>query len=169
MNFSLGKHSPPGEWPLAPAIAVPRLLVLCWFAVAACFILVAWKTRIAPLNVSSMQVDPNSAPWWEMTILPEIGPSLARRIVDYRESQRAENRPLGHRKVFESADDLDPIAGIGPKTIAGLSPLLRFDDEVHSASSPSAMQNHRKAQEKQDQHGRLGHHHGGARTPRIRD
>jgi len=67
-------------------------------------------------------VDPNTAPWWELTALPGIGEATARSIVDYRragsDSPRVFRRPL----------DLEPVVGIGPKTIRRIAPHLHLSD-----------------------------------------
>ena len=72
-------------------------------------------------------IDPNRAPWWEFTVLPRIGESLARRITEYR--TEASNRTDGdaRRPVFDSAASLDEVRGIGPKTVLRIAPYLRFD------------------------------------------
>ena len=67
-------------------------------------------------------IDPNTAPWWELTALPDIGEGTARKIVEYREAH-ADRSP-----VFRRPDDLEPVPGIGPKTIERISPHLRFND-----------------------------------------
>ena len=60
----------------------------------------------------AVPIDVNHASLDELRSLPRIGPVLAQRIVD--------GRP------YESADDLERVRGIGPKTIANLRARLRF-------------------------------------------
>ena len=55
-------------------------------------------------------IDVNSASSAELQLLPGIGPALAGRIIADREA----NGP------FESLDDLQRIAGIGPRTVERL-------------------------------------------------
>ena len=62
-----------------------------------------------------MRIDINAADAPALTLLPGIGPTLARRIV---ESRRAEGPFLDH-------DDLQRVRGIGPKTLEGMRPYLR--------------------------------------------
>lgn len=57
-------------------------------------------------------IDVNSASAAELELLPRIGPTLAERIVEHRES----NGP------FETLDDLDDVFGIGPHTVLAVSP-----------------------------------------------
>jgi len=65
-------------------------------------------------QTASFQVDINSADWPELAQLPGIGETLARRIV---ESRQTDGPFLGH-------DDLRRIRGIGPKTVERLRPYL---------------------------------------------
>ena len=61
-------------------------------------------------------VDPNTAPPGVLLALPRLGPALVGRIVEAR-----------RREPFRSAADLDArVRGIGPATIQGLRPHLRF-------------------------------------------
>lgn len=62
-------------------------------------------------------VDINSADVAELGELPQVGPNLARRMIEYRE----QNGP------FRSADDLLRVKGIGPKTLAALRPHVRCE------------------------------------------
>ncbi|MCF0234304.1 MAG: helix-hairpin-helix domain-containing protein [Thermoguttaceae bacterium] len=57
-------------------------------------------------------VDINSAPKSELTNLPKIGPALAERIIEYRESVGG----------FATVDDLLEVKGIGEKTLERLRP-----------------------------------------------
>lgn len=69
-------------------------------------------------------VDVNSAEWPELSQLPEIGETLARRIV-------AERQASG---PFLCPEDLMKVHGIGPKTVDLLLPFL--DPESWPADSP---------------------------------
>lgn len=61
-------------------------------------------------------LDPNQATEIELDRLPGVGPALARRIVEYRET-------VG---PFRASDDLLEVSGIGPATLARIAPLLRM-------------------------------------------
>jgi len=76
--------------------------------------------RAEPVEIV-YQVDINRASWPEMAQLPDIGETLARRIVASRESTGP----------FRDHDDLQRVRGIGPKTLAGIKPYLlpMADDE----------------------------------------
>ncbi len=62
--------------------------------------------RAPPLQLS-YQVNVNEADWPELTLLPKIGETLARRIVEHRETHGP----------FRSVDELQRVKGIGPKTL----------------------------------------------------
>ncbi|MBN1394811.1 MAG: helix-hairpin-helix domain-containing protein [Pirellulales bacterium] len=70
--------------------------------------------RAEPLTVQ-FEVDINKADWPELTMLPGIGETLARRIVA---SRRAEG-------PFADHADLRRVKGIGPKTLERIRPYLR--------------------------------------------
>jgi hypothetical protein len=78
----------------------------------------------APIIAS---VDPNTAPWWELSVLPGIGEATARRIVSYREAQAIRDPQHGDGRVFRRPADLDRVHGIGPAKIERLAADLRFD------------------------------------------
>lgn len=69
--------------------------------------------RATPL-VARFQVDVNAATWPELSQVPEIGETLARRIV---ESRGAAGRFLDH-------EDLLRVNGIGPRTLERMKPFL---------------------------------------------
>lgn len=60
------------------------------------------------------QLDINTAAWPELTMLPGIGESLARRIVEYRETHGP----------FATPEDLRQVRGLGPKTLHAIRPYL---------------------------------------------
>jgi len=62
-------------------------------------------------------VDINTAEVGELGELPQVGPTLARRLIEHRER---------HGR-FRSFDDLLHVKGIGPKTLEGLRPHVRFE------------------------------------------
>lgn len=66
-------------------------------------------------NKARYRIDLNAGTWVEFAQLEEIGPALARRIV----ADRKEHGP------FRSVDDLDRVAGLGPKTVAQMRPYVR--------------------------------------------
>ncbi len=71
-------------------------------------------------------IDPNSAPWWELTVLPEIGESGALQIIAYRTATSSDE--TGRPRRFSRVADLELVRGIGPKTVARIAPYVRFGD-----------------------------------------
>ena len=69
--------------------------------------------RAAPL-VARFKVDINAASWPELSQVPSIGETLARRIV--------ESRAAGGR--FVDHEDLLRVNGIGPRTLERMQPFL---------------------------------------------
>ena len=72
------------------------------------------------------KVDPNAANWAELASLPGLGEVLAKRIVEYRQSQTGEP----NKAVFRRPEDLEAVRGIGPKTVAKLAKHLKFPKTV---------------------------------------
>lgn len=69
----------------------------------------------ADVKTARFEVDINTADWPELLQLPEIGETLAKRIVD---SRRTGGPFRDHR-------DLMRVRGIGPKTLDTIRPYLR--------------------------------------------
>ena len=69
----------------------------------------------APRQTARFTVDINEAEWPELAQLPDIGETLARRIVDSRKT----------RGPYADHEDLRRVRGIGPRTLEGLRPYLR--------------------------------------------
>lgn len=65
-------------------------------------------------GVSTQLIDINTASAAELEQLPDIGPAIAQRIIDFREA----NGP------FQSIQELDQIEGISPEMVEGLQPLI---------------------------------------------
>lgn len=59
-------------------------------------------------------VDINSAPWPELTLLPGVSETLARRIVERREREGP----------FRGPKDLRTVRGVGPKLRERIEPFL---------------------------------------------
>lgn len=68
----------------------------------------------APRLSQQFCLDINRADWIEWTLLPRVGETLARRIVE----SRSEKGP------FRSTEDLLRVRGIGPKTLENMRPYL---------------------------------------------
>ena len=62
----------------------------------------------------TFQLDINTAAWPELTLLPGVGETLARRIVADRQRQGR----------FAEVGELTRVEGIGPKTIEQIRPFL---------------------------------------------
>jgi competence protein ComEA len=63
----------------------------------------------------SFTVDINEAAWPELTVLPGVGETLAKRIVQSRADQGD----------FRDLDDLRRVRGIGPRTLERIKPYVR--------------------------------------------
>jgi competence protein ComEA len=68
----------------------------------------------APGIVADGRIDLNAADAAALDTLPRIGPAMAQRIIEWRES----NGPIS------SVDDLLAVSGIGTKTVEALRPLV---------------------------------------------
>lgn len=88
----------------------------------------------------AQRIDPNEADWAELTRLPGIGETLAKRIVTYRrENSRATTDGTGQPEpVFRSPEDLEAVRGIGPKTVERIAALLKLPEtpSTQPASAP---------------------------------
>lgn len=105
------------------AVAVLLLIIIAiaaWRHVGATFVIHGAGT---PLET----VEPNLAPWWELTVLPRIGETKARTIVTYRDTTRNGEGVGATPPAFQTPGDLARVRGIGPKTVARIAPYLRFE------------------------------------------
>lgn len=80
----------------------------------------ALKLYIPPVGAEPgpQKIDINRAEVWLLEALPGIGPTLAQRIVDYRQ----QGGP------FRNTDELLKVAGIGAATYERLKPLVTVAD-----------------------------------------
>src|SRR5690242_5453929 len=95
------------------AISALAALAIYWFVQG------GWQGRLIeidrePRRSVQFLVDVNHAEWPELAQLPEIGESLARRIVEVRE----------RRGPYLQHEDLRRVRGIGPKTLERIRPYL---------------------------------------------
>ena len=117
-----------------PAIPAAAIYVAGAVVVAVALVLIIWmltakrSAPTAPIASSTgAQTAPtastpsragminlNTATAAQLRTLPDIGPAMADKIVDYRTKQGP----------FRSVDQLDSVSGIGPKTLAKLRPLV---------------------------------------------
>ena len=79
-------------------------------------------------SIIQLKVDLNQASKSELTLLPQIGPKMANKILEYRNVN-------GN---FAKIDDLINIKGIGEKTIEKIRPFCYvYNDSPQSAGTPS--------------------------------
>jgi competence ComEA-like helix-hairpin-helix protein len=79
-----------------------------------------WQGRLIevdqlPVRIVAFKIDVNAAPWTELSQAPEIGETLAKRIVEYREKHGP----------FANIEALLHVSGIGPRTLEQMRPYLK--------------------------------------------
>lgn len=113
--------------------------VVCAVLLAVALVVLAWHAA-RPLNrppaiefrrveelPAGFVIEANRSPWVEWTLLPGIGPKLAKRIVAYRER-------VG---PFRTVEDLLAVPGIGPRRLEQIRPYLRIEEaSSFSQSAP---------------------------------
>jgi len=70
----------------------------------------------APGTSGSVKINVNVADQRQLESLPGIGPTLARRIIEFRQKQK-----------FREVDDLLAVNGIGPKTLEKIRDLVSVE------------------------------------------
>ena len=86
-----------------------------------------------PFDVKQVEltIDLNAADWPELTLLPNISETMARRIVEHR---------LLHGS-FATLESIQDVKGIGPRTFARIEPYLRplpDPDSSHDLATATA-------------------------------
>lgn len=104
---------------------VVACIVLSWMIMAMAALQISVKRSGETRGDIVDTIDPNTAPWTEMTALPGIGPGKARAIVAYRQVRLAEHGRVSNRPAFARRADLQLVTGIGPKTIRRIAPYVR--------------------------------------------
>jgi len=99
---------------------VTAVIVCCVFAVffsAFHFVRAAGNCDF----VLDEKINPNTACAGSLIRLPNVGPSRAMAIIEYRNSCDEA------QKAFKTGADLQKIKGIGPKTVESVTPWLCFE------------------------------------------
>jgi len=102
------------------AAFVTAVIVCCVFAVffsAFHFVRAAGNCDL----VLDEKINPNTACAGGLIRLPNVGPSRAMAIIEYRNSCDEA------QKAFKTGTDLQKIKGIGPKTVESITPWLCFE------------------------------------------
>jgi competence protein ComEA len=73
---------------------------------------------------SVARINPNNASVYSLARLPGIGASRARAIAEFRDRRKTRE---GCGPVFQCAEDLAQVKGIGRATIETIRPWLQFD------------------------------------------
>ncbi len=107
---------------------LPTILVLLWLVtlanIAALVPRLGLRDALPPAVAT---IDPNVAPWYELTVLPRIGEGMAEEIVRYRKTATRAAPNGDTSPAFTCPADLTRIRGIGPKTVRRMGPFLRFE------------------------------------------
>jgi competence protein ComEA len=69
--------------------------------------------EIAAESNQPLKVNLNTADIDELDELPQVGPSTAQKIIDYRRANG----------MFRTVDELEEVSGIGPKTLEKIKPF----------------------------------------------
>ncbi|MEO2000670.1 MAG: helix-hairpin-helix domain-containing protein [Pirellulales bacterium] len=75
-----------------------------------------------PERTIRFNLDINTAPQTELSLLPGIGPTMASRIIEIRQQ----------RGPFKSVDDLIHVPGIGKITLQEMRPFIRTITDHHT-------------------------------------
>ena len=115
-SLSLDEQSEKGQ---ARIQSLAFLLSICICAVLSVYLVLfhVGATDRGEKIVLDDKINPNADTAVSMARLPSLGAAKSKAIVEYRQNGN----------VFESADDLDKVKGIGPKTIESARPYLRFE------------------------------------------
>ena len=126
------KSSVPCDAPSPPRRAIISRLhqqaagivtVICLLTMGAHWAIQDWRrNRLIDIDLATEQVEVvvqsqiniNDAEWPELTLLPGISETLARRMVKFRQQ---------HGR-FGSLDELEMVTGIGPRSLARMRPHL---------------------------------------------
>ncbi len=110
------QHAQRAFWIAVGLVTIVALLA-AWQALG------AWQTDARDTTLSA-GVDPNTAGWAELALLPGLGESVAKRIVAYREARRGQL--AAGIPVFQKPADLLPVNGIGERMLRKIESSLRF-------------------------------------------
>ena len=97
-------------------------ITLCCLLLIATYWISEFERRGKLINIDrqfntgaiELKIDLNQADWPELTLLPEISETMARRVVEFREANGR----------FRSLDEVQRVKGIGPRTFVRIKPFL---------------------------------------------
>lgn len=135
---SIEKHNSIGEdrqenvvfFPIPLAWTVLLGLLCCFASVR---LALRWTAQAIESSSTKLEhlpafvVNLNTASVEELQALPEVGPALAQRIVEYRQT-------VGK---IGAIDELQNVHGFGPKRLENLAEMLTVQNDTASASSTS--------------------------------
>lgn len=83
-------------------------------------------TAKSAVAASQLRFDLNTATAAQLDLLPRIGPKLAARIISHRQQHGP----------FRRLEELQEVAGIGPKTFATIKSMLNVSPTISGSGRP---------------------------------
>ena len=102
------------------ALLALLLIGTCWRLWLHDALFVSPVTVVPGPEAARIQIDLNSAPWYDLVVLPDIGPARARQIVELRGT-----KPSGR---FAALSEITEIKGISTTVVERIEPYVRLGD-----------------------------------------
>ena len=109
------------------ALVVLLLVGVCWRLWLHDALFVPPVTVVHGPEAAAVRIDLNSAPWHDLVLLPGIGPTRARQIVELRSSKP--------NRRFANIGEIAEIKGLPAKVVEQIRPYVCLGDaNVHDRS-----------------------------------
>jgi hypothetical protein len=139
-----------GEQLVLAILALVLVAGVVWRAVAY-YRLGAAPLEAIPAAPPTYRVNVNAADWITLSVVPGLGETLSKRIVEVRDK----------RGGFKALDELRDVRGISDRTLAKLRPYLFIGDGTKGEGEPVQMIDRPRAQAAMEGTNDAGNHSAG--------